>query len=268
MARVAAGGMGTGGLRLAAPIWRPLRGSASQLFALLGGAVLWEVLGRLLGLSWLPPFSDVIAALIRLIASGVILGSLAASLQVLAIGFTFSLVVGVLVGALMARYRKVELLLDVYVNAMLMAPSIVFAPIFFTIFGLSDMTRIAVVVLFTLFVIIVNTFTAIRTVDRALIEMATSFGADERRIFLRILLPAALPVIFAGIRLGMGRAVKGMINGEMFIAFVGLGALAQKYGGQFDASNVLAISLVVLVVALVANWLVQIVDRKLTSWAD
>jgi NitT/TauT family transport system permease protein len=253
---------------VAFPRWAPLKGSGTEFGALLGGVVLWEGLGHLLALPWLPPFSRTFAALISLIGSGVIIDNLFASLRGLAIGFGFSLVVGLTVGALMARYRKVEYALDIYVNAMIFAPAIVFAPIFFTIFGLSDITRIAVIVLYALFIMVINTFTGMRTVDTALLEMARSFGASERHIFFRILIPASLPVVFAGIRLGMGRAVRGMINGEMFIAFVGLGALAQRFGGQFDASKVLAISLVILVVALFMNWLVQALDHKLTNWAD
>ena len=119
-----------------------------------------------------------------------------------------------------------------------------------------------------MFVIVINTATAIRTVDPSLVEMARSFGCRERQIFARILLPASLPLVFAGIRLGMGRAVKGMINGEMLIAFVGLGALAQRYGAQFDAAKVFAIAMVVLIIGLVMNWLVQLLDHRFTSWVN
>ncbi len=168
----------------------------------------------------------------------------------------------------MGRYRRVEKALDIYVNALLISPAMIFAPIFFAIFGLSGAVRIAVIIMYSVFVIIMNTATAIRTVDPALVEMASSFGANERQIFLRVLLPASLPLIFAGIRLGMGRAVKGMINGEMLIAMVGLGALAQRYGSQFEASKVFAIAMVVLIIALVCNWIVQIVENRVTSWAD
>ena len=249
-------------------VWRPIRDNAIEAFALLGGAVLWEVLGWGLGLPWLPPFSKVMEALVQFVNSGVILSNMVVSLQGLAIGFSISLVVGLVVGALMGRYRRVEKALDVYVYALFIAPSIIFAPIFFAIFGLSDAVRIAVIIVYTVFVIIINTATAIRTVDPALVEMARSFGSSERQIFVRILLPASLPLVFAGIRLGMGRAVKGMINGEMVIAFFGLGALAQRYGSQFDASKVFAIAMVILIIALVANWIVQALDNKLTRWAD
>ncbi|HWO40183.1 MAG TPA: ABC transporter permease [Candidatus Eisenbacteria bacterium] len=234
----------------------------------MGGVAVWEVLGWVLGLQWLPPFSKVLGALIQFIQTGAILANVGASLQGLIIGFGLSLVIGLMIGALMGRYRYVEKALDVYVHAFFICPSIVFAPIFFAIFGLSDAARIAIIVVYSMFVIIINTTTAVRTVDPALVEMARSFSCTERQIFLRILLPASLPLVFAGIRLGMGRAVKGMINGEMLIAFVGLGALAQKYGSQFDAAKVFAIAMVVLMIGLISNWLVQTVENRLTRWAD
>ena len=255
-------------LGLGGALWRPLQSNWIEATALASGAVVWETLGWLLALPWLPPFSQVLASLVQFVESGVILANVAVSLQGLAIGFAISLVAGLAVGALMGRYRRVEQALDVYVYTLFVAPSMIFVPIFFAIFGLSDAVRIAVIVIYSLFVIIINTATAIRTVDPSLVEMARSFGCNERQIFLRILLPASLPLVFAGIRLGMGRAVKGMINGEMFIALVGLGALAQRYGSQFEASKVFAIAMVVLIIALVCNWIVQAAENRLIQWTD
>jgi len=153
-------------------------------------------------------------------------------------------------------------------GTVLFTPHLVFAPIFFALFHLSDWTRIAVIVKYTVFVIIINTAAAVRSADPALFEMAHSFGANRRQIFTRVLLPASMVLLFAGIRLGMGRAVKGMINGEMFIAFVGLGGVVQKYGSQFDASKVLAVTVVILAVSLVMGALVQTAERRMTRWAD
>ncbi len=244
------------------------RARSLEAVALVGGAALWESLGWGLGLQWLPPFSKVMEALVEFVRSGVILANLGSSLTALIAGFALALVFGLALGALMGRYRLIERTLDVYVHALFVCPSILFAPIFFAIFGLSDAARVAIVVVYSTFVIVINTATAIRTVDPSLVEMAFSFGCRERQIFTRILLPASLPLMFAGIRLGVGRAVKGMINGEMLIAFVGLGALAQRYGAQFDAAKVFAIAMIVLIIGLVSNALVQALDSRLTSWAD
>src|SRR5947209_3525052 len=172
-------------------LWRPFRGTWLEVVALLSGLILWELLGWILAMPWLPPFSKIVGALIQFVQSGVILGNVASSLQGLAIGFTISLFAGLLVGGLMGRYRRVEKALDIYVNALLVSPAMIFAPILFAIFGLSGAVRIAVIVLYSVFVIIMNTATAIRTVDPALVEMASSFGANERQILLRILLPAS-----------------------------------------------------------------------------
>jgi NitT/TauT family transport system permease protein len=253
-------------MRLPPALSRFLRNNALEVLALLGGAAIWEALGWGLGLQWLPPFSKVMEALVQFLHSGVILANIGTSLQALMMGFGLSLIMGLVVGGLMGRYRHVEKALDVYVHALFVCPSIVFAPVFFAIFGLSDASRVAIIVVYAMFVIVINTATAIRTVDPSLVEMARSFGCREHQIFARILLPASLPLVFAGIRLGMGRAVKGMVNGEMLIAFVGLGALAQKYGAQFDAAKVFAIAMVVLIIGLITNWLVQTFENRLTRW--
>ena len=122
--------------------------------------------------------------------------------------------------------------------------------------------------MYAMFVIIVNTATGVKLADRQLIEMATSFGASRMQIIIRVVLPAAMPLVFAGLRLAVGRGVKGMINGEMFLAFVGIGALAQRYGGQLKIAEVAGIAVVITSVALVLNWLVQNMEYRATRWAD
>jgi NitT/TauT family transport system permease protein len=112
--------------------------------------------------------------------------------------------------------------------------------------------------------------TGIRTVDKSLLEMAYAFGAREQQLFWKIMLPGALPLTMAGLRIGMGRAVKGMINGEMFIALIGLGvgALVKTYGSRFDIEKVLGIMIIIIAVAIVTNSLMQALDRRLTQWVD
>lgn len=249
-------------------------GLGAGFVSLLIGALAWELLGRIWNQPFFPPLSDVLVRLVELtapngnIGRGVILNNLFQSVINLAIGFAISVVFGIIVGALMGAYQKVGDALDVYVYALLTAPSLVFAPIFFAAFGATETraTTIAVIVMYTIFIVIVNTATAIRSVPPSLIEMGRSFGANDRQMFRRVILPSALPLMMAGIRLGSGRAVKGMINGEMFIAVVGLGAVVMNQGKRFDAAGVLAVLLVIVIVALFAVKLVQIIDRRLTAW--
>ena len=239
---------------------------APATVALASGILLWEVGARIWDQPFFPPFSAVIARLGELTSEGKILASLVGSLTNLVLGYSIAAVIGVVVGMLMGAYRKVEMALDIYIYAMLTAPSLVFAPIFFAIFGLSRLSILGVIIVYSVFIIIINTTAAIRGVSPALIEMGRSFCATERQLFIRVILPAALPLIFAGLRLGMGRAVKGTINGEMFITAVGLGAVVISAGRRFDAAAVLAVLLVIIFVALIAVKLVQIVDARMTSW--
>ncbi|WP_028923394.1 ABC transporter permease [Pseudonocardia acaciae] len=243
--------------------WRGLPPAAISLAA---GAVAWEVVGHLAAVPFFPPLSAVLARLAAMASGGQIVANLADSLVNLVLGFVISLVVGLVAGVAMGRYRKVEAALGVYVYALLTAPSLVFAPIFFSLLGAGRGSIVAVVVMYAVFVIIINTASAIRSVPAHLVEMARSYGASEPQILLRVLLPAATPMIMAGVRLGVGRAVTGMINGEMFIAVVGLGHIVTQAGGRFDGAGVLAVLLVIIAVALGAVALVQAVDRRLTRW--
>ena len=84
----------------------------------------------------------------------------------------------------------------------------------------------------------------------------------------RVLLPASAPLTLEGMRLGLGRAIKGMINGEVFIALTGLGGLASTYGSQLDSAKVLAVSLVVLIIAVVTNWVFSKFERRATRWLN
>jgi NitT/TauT family transport system permease protein len=219
-------------------------------------------------LSFFPPLSAVLERLGELTLEGKIIGNVINSLVNLAIGFGVSAVLGIGIGMAMGAYRKVEMALDVYVYALLTAPSLVFAPLFFAMFGASNsrLSVIAVIVMYTVFIVIVNTQAAIRNVPPPLVEMGRSYDANERQLFRRIIVPAATPLIMAGLRLGMGRAVKGMINGEMFIAIVGLGQVVTSAGDRFDAEGVLAVLIVIVTIAMVAVKLVQLVDQRLTSW--
>lgn len=232
------------------------------------GIAAWELGGRLFHYAFLPPFSDVLGASAELIATGQILPDLAVSLAGLAAGYGLAAVFGVALGLLMGRYRKVEYLLDLYVNAFLAAPKIVFIPILFAVFGVGRPSQVAIIFLSAFFVIVANTMSAVRSVDPTYVEMARSFGAQERQLISRVLIPGALPLTMAGLRLGMGRAVKGMINGEMFIAVFGLGGLLRTYGSRFDAEQVFAVLLVVIVVALACSSVVQAIERHVTRWTE
>lgn len=239
---------------------------AVPFVSLAAGLLAWQAVGSVFTISWLPPLTRVIAEIGDLWSGGELQVALATSLGNLVVGFLISSAVGVALGTLMALFPKINYALRPYVNGFLLAPSIVMAPVFFVFFGLSRATPIAVIVLYSVLFVTVNTQTALNQVDQSLLDMSRSLGASRWQTYRHIIVPAALPLIVAGLRLGMGRCVKGMINGEMFIAVVGLGRLDDSFEGAFDASGILAIMLVVVATAIVATGLVQLVDRRLNAW--
>ncbi len=166
----------------------------------------------------------------------------------------------------MGRFREVEHFLDLYINAFMSAPMTAFVPVLILWFGLGVESRIAVVFLFAVFVIVINTMTGVKQVDRAFLEMARSFGAKETEVFYKIILPAAMPAIMAGVRLGMGRAVKGMVTAEMLLTLTGIGAMIMQYGSAFATDALFAVILTILIVAMITMKLVQVVDQRLTGW--
>lgn len=238
----------------------------SQWGSLIVVGIIWEILGHTLQFQWLPPLSEVVAELFRLLFSNELTPHLVSSFSMFGIGFVLAVVVGLTVGTLMGVFSSVFAALDVYVNALFVTPSLIFAPILFAVFGLSDITRFSVVFLYGVFVIIINTAAGIRNVDPPLLEMAASYGASRWETVWRIVLPAAFPMILAGLRLSIGRSVKGMINGEMFIALVGIGGLVSGFSRDYNFAAVWAISLFIMLLAILLNQVVGAVEKKSTSW--
>jgi NitT/TauT family transport system permease protein len=238
----------------------------TNILSIMTLAILWEAVGRILDTTLIPPVSKIAAAWFRLLMSGKLLDNLVMSLWTLVAGFLLAVLLGVVIGVLMGRFRPIEHFLDLYINALMSAPMTAFVPLLIMWFGLGVESRIAVVFLFAFFVIVVNTLTGVKHVDRVLVEMGRSFGAKEREVFFKIMLPAAMPAIMAGIHLGMGRAVKGMVTAEMLLTLTGIGGMIMQYGSAFATDALFAVILTILIVAMITMKLIQMLDRRLTGW--
>jgi len=226
----------------------------------------WEIAGRLADAVFFAPFSSVITAWWSLMLSGRLPLALTASLQALVAGFGLATVLGLTIGSLMGLSRTVNYLLDIFVNTLMAAPLVALIPIIAIFLGLDVWARAAVVFLFSFFVIVVNAEAGMKAASPDLIEMARSFGLARRQIFRAVILPAALPAFMAGIRLGMVRAVKGMVTAELFMSMTGLGALIDFYGSQFQTDQLLAVLMTVVVVSLALGSVVKRADKRLSRW--
>jgi len=234
--------------------------------AVAGLLVVWELLGRLQLTIFVPPASTVALAWWGLIADGTLFRSTGSSLLSLLKGFVPAAVFGVALGLCMGRFLTVRFLLDGWINAFMSAPLSALVPVLIALFGIRDTVVAATVFLFSFFVIVVNTMTGVRGTDRSLVEMARAFGASEGALFGRIYLPAALPAVMLGLRLGVVQAVKGMVVGEMLISLVGMGERLIYYGNTFLIPELYAVIVSVLLIAIASSTLVQACERAFVKW--
>lgn len=233
---------------------------------ILVGIVAWEVVSRIVQSPFVPSFTGIVRRLGEMTSEGLILGQLAESLLNLAIALLAALVVGITVGVAMGVFPAVRYALDPYVNTLLTAPALLFGPIYFGVFGFGRITILALIFQYSVFIVIINVSAGVRSVREDLVEMALSYGAKRAQVTFLVLIPSAMPLVMAGVRVGAGRAVKGMINGEMFIALSGLGFLVATSGARYDVESVLAVMLVVIVVAVAVGAAASRLDKRLTRW--
>ncbi|MDT4894303.1 MAG: NitT/TauT family transport system permease protein [Pseudonocardiales bacterium] len=238
-----------------------------SLAALAVGAAVWQLVAIAIDAAWLPTFWSVLSNCHDLLGDAKFRAALGDSLYDVLVGYGISVLLGGIVGIGMGLNRYVDWALVYYLDLLLFIPPIVTAPIFLIIFGLSKTTLLAVIVVFASTVIAVNCKAAVESVDDSLREVPRVFGAGRVQTVLRVQLRAALPLVFTGLYLGVGRAVKGMIIGQLFIAVIGLGAYEARFEQAFDAQGIWSIALVVVVAALVLSWVVRFVDGIVNHWA-
>jgi len=229
-------------------------------------AAAWEITGRFTNPLLFPPLSTVLSAWIEIISSGELPQALALSISALLLGLFLALIVGIAVGVVMGWFHQVEHLIDTIFTLVLVTPMVGLIPVLIIAFGLGLQVRIVAVFLFAVPIIAFNSYSGTKSVDLNLVEMAKAFGAGNWNILRKIILPAAVPGIMAGVRLGIGRAVVGMVSAELLIVSVGIGFIIMKYNGARETAKLYAaIGTVIAIGVLVSHfgqWLDRIISER------
>ncbi|OGQ84476.1 MAG: hypothetical protein A3F90_17035 [Deltaproteobacteria bacterium RIFCSPLOWO2_12_FULL_60_19] len=228
----------------------------------------WEIFGRDVNPLFLSYPSAIARATMQLLTAGEFQRQALGSLQVYAIGLSAALLLGIALGLLMGRYRLAEYILDPYVYALDATPRVALIPLLLLWFGLGPMSKIAIVFLSGLFPVLMNTFSGVRTVSASLVEVGRAYGAGERNIFAKIILPASLPFIMAGIRLAVGRALIGIITAEMFAAVTGLGALLIRYSSALATDKFFVPVIFLAVLGVILSHAVELWEKRLAPWKE
>ncbi|MCB0063655.1 MAG: ABC transporter permease [Caldilineaceae bacterium] len=232
--------------------------------------LLWEGLVRLgwLDYRFFPPPSTVLTIFGRMIASGELWGHLSISLFRVLAGFVVGALPAVVLGLLMGWFRALYAFFDPIIAATHPVPKIALLPLFLILFGLGETTKIATIAVAVFFLVLITTVNGVRLVEPVLIEAAQSYGAKGWRLFYKVILPATLPAIFTGLRLGLGVALLVIVGAEFVAANKGIGYLIWISWSTL-AVNKMYVGLVTIALLgmLTTNGL-EWLRRRLMPWAQ
>lgn len=240
-------------------------GLALRALALALGLALWQLYAMQAPDYLFPGLERITLAFGEQLAGG-LLAALGRSLLALFTGYLFAAVVGILLGLSMGLDERIEVMLDPYINAMYVAPIAALVPVLILVGGPTFEVRALVVFLFAVFEITIDTLEGVEETPEGLIEVVESFGASPYFTIRHVVLPHDLPYITAGLRLGMGRAVQGMIVSEVLVQFVNLGAIVREWADAFRLEGVLSVVLLLMALSIVLTRAIQLVQARLLDW--
>ena len=184
------------------------------------------------------------------------------------IGFALASAAGILVGLGTASFPPVSAVLGPWISGLYATPIVALAPLVILWFGIGIWSKIAVVISLVIFPVIINTDAGIRATDPQLIEVIRSFGARQTQIFCKVSLPSAFPFIMAGLRLGIGRGLIGVVVGELFGARAGLGFLINDAAQVFNMPALFAGVIVLAAAGIALTGGFQLLERYLVPWRE
>jgi NitT/TauT family transport system permease protein len=238
--------------------------AASILFIL----TVWEIVGLLVPPIFLAPFHQTVIAFYNLTVDGTLPRATLATMAVLFVGLSIAMILGVAIGLLMGRYRTVRWVLEPYVNGLYSTPTVAFLPIITFWLGLYLAPKIAIVVLIAIFPVLKNTFAGVATVGPDYLEPAESMRASELQLFARVIMPATLPFIMAGVRLAVGRGIVGVVVGEFFTAQSGLGGLVVFYASKFQTAEMFVPIIALVTIGVCLTEATKELQARLAPWKE
>lgn len=247
-------------------LWRP-----DIYFPIIAGAVfltVWEVVGRAVNPILFAPPSRVAGEFWDMLISGRLLEALLTTMNALTVGYLLSVVVGLVMGVILGRWKLVARVLEPYIDAVYATPRVVIVPLVILWFGVGYVGRVFIIWLGTVIPIILNTAIGVRNARQDLIEVARSFGANERELARHVVLPGSVPYIVAGLRIAAGRALVGVIVAEIFLDLTGLGGIIQLEAQYFRTARMLVALLVIGALGTLLIGGLGVIERRFSSWRE
>lgn len=231
-------------------------------------AAAWELAPRigLLSPIFFPPLSEVLRAGKDLFVSGVMMEHLGASLKRSIAGFSLAVVVAIPLGLVMGRYSRFERVTDLLVQTLRNTSQFALLPVFVLTLGIGEASKVAITFYASMWFLLVNTISGVKTVDPLLIKAARAMGTSDIDLLRKVVLPASVPSIVSGARLAIKGSVVAVIGAEMLAAQSGVGYLIQNSQLMMQVPDMYAGILTLTIVGLVMNYLLVWFEKKATAW--
>jgi ABC-type nitrate/sulfonate/bicarbonate transport system permease component len=228
----------------------------------------WEIYGRRIDPILFTYPTAIAVAFGQLLWSGELIKQTLVSLSALGAGFGAALILGVILGLAMGRSRFAEAILQPHVNSLYATPQVALTPLLMMWLGLGFGVKVAIVFLFAFFPILINTTSGAKNVSASMVEVGRAYLASPAQITLKIVFPAALPFIMAGVRIAVGRGLVGMIVAELFTAITGLGAMLSLYGNIFETAKMFVVIIVLAALGFSLIQGAQLLEKKMARWKE
>jgi NitT/TauT family transport system permease protein len=231
------------------------------------GLLFWEFAARFLVSSnlFLPPPTIIAAAIVKL-SGDRLPHDIGLSGAEFIIGYLLATVTGILIGLVMATFPRAKASLEPWMSGLYATPTIALAPLFILLMGIGIWSKVAVVFILVVFPVVLNTEAGLRTTSKQLIETIRSFGATRSQIFWKVSLPSALPFIFAGLKIGIGRGLIGVVVAELFGSRAGLGQLITQSAETFNMPELFAAVVVLAIAGITMTAAFGMIERRVVHW--
>ena len=229
----------------------------------------WELVGNTLQLinpMFMSAPSLVFKAAVQLFASGEIWNDLRVSGLEFFWGYILSVIVAIPFGIMVGWYKRASYVFDPFINAMNATPRVALLPLVIIWLGIGILSKVGIIFLGAVFPILINTRDGVKTTPYNLLTAARSFGASEWQIFRSVVLPSTVPFILTGLRLGVGRALIGVMVGELYAATAGIGFMITVAGATFQTDKVFVGVLIFALTGMIAMELLTKLEGRFDKW--
>ena len=229
---------------------------------------LWQLLSwaKVLDARFVPSPLTIFEGAVVLIRSGELWTHLSVSLVRLGAGFLLGTIPGIAVGLLMGLSRYVRAGLDPIVAATYPVPKIAILPLIMLYFGIGETSKIVIIAIAVVYLVLINTMVGVMTIDPIYFDVAKNYNAPWRKLFTRVIIPGALPLIFAGLRLSLGVSLIVIVSAEFIAAKSGIGYLIWSSWETLLIENMFVGIIVITVLGVVSTFLLKELERALIPW--